>query len=710
MKQFSLLKHTVHSVFKKRFLKTALLPVLLMSFVVTEGQTNHIPGFVASNPTVTINQAALQNDPTFFSPINFSVVFDQPVGGFTTGDIVITGTAGATTALVTGGPVIYNVSISGMISCGTIIANIPAGVCVNSLLEPNLASTSFDNTVTLLLPNPTVTINQAATQTDPTNASPVNFTVQFDQLVSGFGTGDISLSGTAGATTAIVTGSGDRYNVAVSGMTGNGTVIASIAANVCNSYCALPNNASTSTDNTVTISCVPPVVNVTPGTSCGGVAGTGCMAPLTASGNADTYIWSPLAGLYTNCIGTIPYTGDSRTVVYAAPTVNTSYTVKGTVLATGCSHTATAQVNYTAPAPVVIPSFVTMCNGDPPVKLKVVPPAPAIWSPAAGLYIDPALTVPYIPGTMKDSVYARPSPAGTYTYLVTLPPIPPGNCVSAPASVTVTVGLPAVITSQPANQTFCNPGGVAVFSVGVTGALAYQWQLSSNGGATWNNIANAAPYSGINTATLTVNPVSIGMDGYLYRVAVASCNSNILSNAALLSFHPIPTVSITANPVLIGPTQSTTIFSTVTPNPATSFAWYYNGNIIPAATGPSLLVNYGSPGDYQLKVTDANNCGLGVSNILTIGNSFAFFKYIYPNPSGDGLIRVRHPLEPNTSAQRTLNVLNNQGNLLLSKTVTQSIPYQAFEVDLRGYGPGIYWIEWRVAGGGRLAMSKVVVR
>ena len=40
--------------------------------------------------------------------------------------------------------------------------------------------------------------------------------------------GDVTLTGTAGATTAVVTGSGTTYNVAVSGMTGSGTVIASM--------------------------------------------------------------------------------------------------------------------------------------------------------------------------------------------------------------------------------------------------------------------------------------------------------------------------------------------------------------------------------------------------------------------------------------------------------------------------------------------------
>ena len=47
-----------------------------------------------------------------------------------------------------------------------------------------------------------MTINQAAGQADPTNASPINFTVVFSESVTDFATGDVTLTGTAGATTA----------------------------------------------------------------------------------------------------------------------------------------------------------------------------------------------------------------------------------------------------------------------------------------------------------------------------------------------------------------------------------------------------------------------------------------------------------------------------------------------------------------------------
>src|SRR2546430_4130696 len=96
-------------------------------------------------------------------------------------------------------------------------------------------------------PRPSVTSNQAGAQSDPTNTSPINFTVVFSESVTGFTAPSVHLSGTAGATTAIVTGSGTSYNVAVSGMTTSGTVIATIVQNAAQGTAANNSTASTST-------------------------------------------------------------------------------------------------------------------------------------------------------------------------------------------------------------------------------------------------------------------------------------------------------------------------------------------------------------------------------------------------------------------------------------------------------------------------------
>ena len=75
----------------------------------------------------------------------------------------------------------------------------------------------------------------------------------FSKSVSDFATGDVTISG-AGATTGTVTGSGTTYNVAVTGMTTDGIVTASIPAGVAADSLGNPNTPSTSSDNEITFS------------------------------------------------------------------------------------------------------------------------------------------------------------------------------------------------------------------------------------------------------------------------------------------------------------------------------------------------------------------------------------------------------------------------------------------------------------------------
>jgi CSLREA domain-containing protein len=102
---------------------------------------------------------------------------------------------------------------------------------------------------------PTVTINQAAGQTDPAISSPINFTLIFNEPVTGVSAGDVQLSGTAGANaftiSEIAPNDGTTYNVAVTGMSVSGTVLAAYLANSAQDAAGNLNAASTSTDNTV---------------------------------------------------------------------------------------------------------------------------------------------------------------------------------------------------------------------------------------------------------------------------------------------------------------------------------------------------------------------------------------------------------------------------------------------------------------------------
>jgi hypothetical protein len=101
---------------------------------------------------------------------------------------------------------------------------------------------------------PTVTINQAAGQVDPTNTGPILFTAVFSEAVLGFTSADISFVGSTvgGTLAAAISGTGPTYTVSVTGMTTAGNVVVSIPAASVTDLAGNPNIASTSTDNSVT--------------------------------------------------------------------------------------------------------------------------------------------------------------------------------------------------------------------------------------------------------------------------------------------------------------------------------------------------------------------------------------------------------------------------------------------------------------------------
>jgi hypothetical protein len=177
-------------------------------------------------PTVTVNQAAGQLDPTNASPVNFTAVFSEAVTGFDGTDVTIGGTsAGTKTATVTGGPTTYNVAISGMTGTGTVTASVGANKAQDAAGNGNAASTTGDDTVTYDVTAPTVS-SIARVGTSPTNASSLQWTVTFSESVTGVGTADFALTatGTASASVSSVTGSGTTYTVTANTVAGDGTL------------------------------------------------------------------------------------------------------------------------------------------------------------------------------------------------------------------------------------------------------------------------------------------------------------------------------------------------------------------------------------------------------------------------------------------------------------------------------------------------------
>ncbi|WP_341501776.1 tandem-95 repeat protein [Gallaecimonas sp. GXIMD4217] len=105
---------------------------------------------------------------------------------------------------------------------------------------------------------PTVTLNQAGGQADPTNNAVVTFEVVFSESVTGFDGSDIALGGAVTATVTNVSGSGTSYTVTATVSSGEGALTAAVNADGAQDAGGAGNKASTSSDNSVYFDATPP--------------------------------------------------------------------------------------------------------------------------------------------------------------------------------------------------------------------------------------------------------------------------------------------------------------------------------------------------------------------------------------------------------------------------------------------------------------------
>jgi len=210
-------------------------------------------------PSVTINQGALQNDPTNVPSIVFDILFSEDVVGFGSGNIDFTGTTASVfgSVVIQNGPGDYTLTVFLNPGEGDVVVSIQAGEVTDVIGNLNVASTFTDNTVHFDDVAPTVTVNQASTQTDAGYGSTVKFDVVFSESVVGFvaSPAQMSFAGSTatGSFTTSVSGSGAAYVVTVSGFTAGGTVVANILGGSVADTAGNFNVASTSTDNNVTL-------------------------------------------------------------------------------------------------------------------------------------------------------------------------------------------------------------------------------------------------------------------------------------------------------------------------------------------------------------------------------------------------------------------------------------------------------------------------
>ncbi len=153
------------------------------------------------------------------------------------------------------------------------------------------------------------------------------------------------------------------------------------------------------------------------------------------------------------------------------------------------------------------------------------------------------------------------STAGTNTYYVRNYV---GSCwsTSAVASSAITINNNPSIATNPSNTTVVDTNN-ASFTVVANNPGTYSWQVSTDGGGTYNTISNGGIYAGATAATLTITPASFSMNGYMYKCVVfaaAPCATPQVSNAATLT---VTSLYSNASDIVAVATEPATISSTV---------------------------------------------------------------------------------------------------------------------------------------------------
>jgi hypothetical protein len=318
-------------------------------------------------------------------------------------------------------------------------------------------------------------------------------------------------------------------------------------------------------------------------------------------------------------------------------------------------------------------------------------------------YTNLTNVAPYSGTTTNTLVITGATPAMSgYLYKVIIN----GTCTApdlTSAAAALTVNLPGAITSNPVNTTVCE-GKPANLTVAASGSSPlYQWQVSTDGGINYTNIAGA------NAATLSFAAVTNDMSLNRYRaiVTITSCGS-VTSTGAILKVNPLPTVTLTSSPLAqLHPGLTTTLFATS--NPAgVSYSWTLDGTAVPGATASTLTVDVRGLGHYNATVTDINGC-TNTTNELVLTGLPSERLFIYPNPTTDGVFQVRlYSLI--LSDRRTITIYNSVGAIVAKKEFPTGSTYEQTTFDLGKVAPGVYMVEVKHLHENKTAVGKLIIR
>jgi uncharacterized repeat protein (TIGR01451 family) len=269
----------------------------------------------------------------------------------------------------------------------------------------------------------------------------------------------------------------------------------------------------------------------------------------------------------------------------------------------GTEFSAAATLAVAATPTATVIGGKTICAGSRAAvqaSLTGTPPWTLVWSDG--------VTNNYVWNSLFTRLVGPPS---TTTYTVTY--IADASCTgTASGSATITVNSLPVVTANPTNRTVC-AGNSASFTATATGspAPAIQWQVSTDGGATFQNAANA-------TNTTYTFVVSGSDDSKQFRALFSNTCGVVSSAAAALTVNALPICSVSGADAVCASSVNNLYTG---PAGLSGYRWSVTGSatLSGANNAASVSVNAGTSGTFTLTlvVTNLSGCTSTCSKTVT---------------------------------------------------------------------------------------------
>ncbi len=249
----------------------------------------------------------------------------------------------------------------------------------------------------------------------------------------------------------------------------------------------------------------------------------------------------------------------------------------------------------------------------------------------------------------------------------------------SPAAVqnfALTVAQALSVTGEPASQSVCAGSGVSF-----TGAAAgfptpsVQWQVSTDGGQTWSDLAGATS----DTLSFTADA---SQNGYEYRALLTNSAGSVATNAATLTVNVGP--AITAQPASQSANagQTVTFTATASGSPAPGIQWQVSsdGGVtwtdLSGATSPTLTFTAQSAESGNLyRAVFTNGCGSATTDAASLTVAFQPITIggrVFDDLNGNGRL---DPGEPGLAGWTVQLVSPHTGSVIAKQTTNQNGHY-----------------------------------